>query len=321
MALIEFTKAGIYCPQADVYIDPDKKVGRAIITHAHADHARRGHIRYLSSDVSKPLLKHRLGKRSIQSLPYGKKVKVNGVEISLHPAGHIPGSAQVRLAYKGEIWVITGDYKVVPDGNCEPFEPVRCTHFVTECTFGLPIYHWPDPKVENENLKSWWKQNAAQGITSVLHAYALGKAQRVLSALHEEVGEIYIHESIDLINTILEKYGYRFPQSQVINPYYPPPDLSQALVITPVGFGRNSYFNKIKKKSTAFASGWTLISRFKKEHGFVMSDHADWNELLQAIEDTGAENIYTMHGYTEKFATYLRELGYNAVAAEKSGGR
>ena len=169
--LIRPTPSGLYCEQGDFYIDPKRKVNRAVITHAHSDHARRGSEQYLCSKPCEPLLRLRLGKNiSLQALEYGISTSICGVIISFHPAGHILGSAQIRVEYKGEVWVVSGDYKTYPDPTCDPFEPLRCHTFISECTFGYPIYRWPDPNHEWNHLKKWWKTNREAGLSlSLIH--------------------------------------------------------------------------------------------------------------------------------------------------------
>ena len=221
IVLLQFTNSGIYCKQADVYIDPWKPVNKAILTHAHSDHARVGSKQYLAHKDSELILKYRLGNISLETIDYGKVIQMNGVNISFHPAGHIIGSAQVRLEYKGEIWVVSGDYKVKPDGYTVPFEPVKCQHFITESTFGLPVYNFPDFEDVNTQLNTWVNENAAQGLNSVIIGYALGKAQRILSALKTDQ-PILLHSTIyntnDAVgfdNSRYMKFTQEFKKEQV----------------------------------------------------------------------------------------------------------
>ncbi|MFY9307504.1 MAG: ligase-associated DNA damage response exonuclease [Bacteroidia bacterium] len=315
--LIQFTNRGIYCPQADVYIDPWKPVSKAIITHAHSDHARIGNSSYLSHTDSESILRYRLGEISLQTLPYNETVVMNGVRISLHPAGHVIGSAQVRLEYQGEIWVISGDYKVKKDGLTIPFEPLKCQHFVTESTFGLPIYNFPESGELKMQLNDWVKENAERGLNSVIIGYALGKAQRILNALETDL-PILLHSTIYNTNAALGfdnsryiKFTQEFKKEQ-LNP--------GVVVATGTAVG-SPWLKRFEPYRLAFCSGWMQLRgarrRRNADKGFVMSDHADWKGLNEAVEATGAENVYVTHGYKSVFAAWLRErYKINAVEVE-----
>lgn len=315
MPLLEMTPAGLYCPQADVYIDPSKKVERAIITHAHGDHAKRGMGSYLCHTYSDEVLRYRLGKNiKIQTMDYGATTTINGVKIGFFPAGHIPGSAQVRLAYRDEAWVVTGDYKVEDDGVSTAYEPVPCSHFVSESTFGLPIYKWQDQAVLLASINHWWSNNRAQGINSIIHAYSLGKAQRLIALLDHSIGDIFIHHNIYETNQSLAKY-ITLPACKKMQDYKKANDLGSLIISPQLGFD----FLAIKKFApylTAECSGWMLLEnqrlRRKADAAFALSDHADWDGLLYAIHATGAQNIYLTHGYTQQLSRYLNERGYNA---------
>jgi len=316
MALIEFTDRGLYCPLADVYIDPWRPVARALITHGHADHARPGHGSYLCTGAAAPILKHRLGAIDVQTLGYGETLHMGGVDISFHPAGHVIGSAQIRLARGGEVWVISGDYKTENDGLSEPFEPVRCTHFVSECTFGLPVFKWQPQAQVAQDLNAWWAQNAAHGVTSILGAYSLGKAQRLLTMLDPDVGPILTHGAVAATNTVLRNQGVDLPDTVQVTAELDRKAYPGALVIAPPAALDSAWAKRFGTRSTAFASGWMRMRGVRRrraaDRGFIMSDHADWPGLLQAIAETGAENIYVTHGYTDIFARYLQDQGYNA---------
>jgi putative mRNA 3-end processing factor len=315
--LIQFTNRGIYCPQADVYIDPWKPVSKAIITHAHSDHARIGNSSYLSHTDSESILRYRLGEISLQTLPYNETVVMNGVRISLHPAGHVIGSAQVRLEYQGEVWVISGDYKVKKDGLTIPFEPLKCQHFVTESTFGLPIYNFPESDELKIRLNDWVKENAERGLNSVIIGYALGKAQRILNALETDL-PILLHSTIYNTNAALGfdnsryiKFTQEFKKEQ-LNP--------GVVVATGTAVG-SPWLKRFEPYRLAFCSGWMQLRgarrRRNADKGFVMSDHADWKGLNEAVEATGAENVYVTHGYKSVFAAWLRErYKINAVEVE-----
>ena len=196
MDLLEFTDRGIYCRKADVYIDPWKPVERALITHGHADHARPGHGKYLATAAAAPVIRLRLGDIDLHTVEFGEKRSINGVEFSFHPAGHIPGSAQIRAECRGEIWVVSGDYKVHPDNLSETFEPVRCHSFISECTFGLPVFKWRAQEEVLADINDWWRTNAANGRTSVIGAYSLGKAQRLLAGVDSGIGAIFTHGAV-----------------------------------------------------------------------------------------------------------------------------
>ena len=310
MAIIEFTKKGIYCPEGGFYIDPVSPVSHAVITHGHSDHARKGHKKYLCAKKSLQILKHRLGSIQISGVEYAKNITHNGIKISFHPAGHIFGSAQVRIESKGEIAVISGDYKLQNDGISTPFEPISCHHFVTECTFGLPIFRWqPQSEIKKEILK-WYNTNLSNGITSILSAYSLGKAQRLINLLSDEIENMYIHYTIADLNEVIRKSGGKLPQLPVINPDNPE-ELEGALLIMPSMAAEANWVKKLKNKDTAFASGWMQVRGIRRRRnygrGFVISDHVDWPDLNKAVYATGASKIYPVHGYTDVVSQWFRE--------------
>ena len=319
--LLKFDPYGIYCPQADVYIDPWKPVKNAIITHAHADHAKWGSENYLSHHLSVPILKFRLGDIKVQGINYGEEIVINGVRISLHPAGHIPGSAQIRLEYKGEIWCASGDYKLQLDGISTPFEPVRCHHFVTESTFGLPVYRFPDSQTVHHDINNWWLKNKEEEKTSVIIGYALGKAQRIIKHLDPTIGTIYTHGAVDNLNRILEESGLELPPTQrIVSDTHKSLFKGNIVVATPSAIG-TPWMKRFNPYSIAICSGWMQLRgtrrRKSADRGFVLSDHADWAGLNQAIKETGAENVYVTHGYKSTFARWLREdLHINAVEVD-----
>lgn len=315
--LLQFTKKGIYCPQAKVYIDPWKSVKKAIITHAHADHSRKGMEHYLAHHYSIPIMKARLGNNiNIQGLAYGEVININGVNFSLHPAGHVIGSAQVRVEYKGEVWVVSGDYKTEDDGLSTAFEAIKCHTFITECTFGLPIFQWQPQSEIISDIEQWWRKNQENKVCSVLSAYSLGKAQRLLHNL-PDVGQIYVHNAVFQMNKAIEENGIQLKNKyQAINYDLSKSDFEKALIITPNGGLGNSLQKQIGKYVTASCSGWMQLRGARRrqnlDKGFVLSDHADWTGLNDAIKSTGAENVICTHGYSETFSTWLREQGLNA---------
>jgi putative mRNA 3-end processing factor len=315
--LLKFTNKGIYCPPADIYIDPVKAVDMAVITHAHSDHARYGHKHYLAHKISVPLLKHRLGgKISVQGLDYGGVLTHNGVKISLHPAGHIPGSAQVRLEYNGEIAVVSGDYKLEDDGLTTPFEPVKCNTFVTESTFASPVYKWkPQAEIFN-GINGWWKQNKEESKTSLLFGYSLGKAQRLLHNVDRSIGDVFTHDTISHINTILNKTGFKLPNTGITSALGKKNLPGGSLIIAPSSVRKTPLMQIIGDYSTANASGWMATwktgGKSGIDRGFTLSDHADWDGLCEAVKLTGAENIFVTHGFSRAFVIWLRKNGYNA---------
>ena len=320
MSLIESTDSGLYCKQAGVYIDPWKKVDKAIITHGHSDHSRPGHKAYACVHSSKAILKHRLGPINVTSYAYGDSFSVNGVKFSFHPAGHIIGSAQIRVEYQGEVWVVTGDYKLDDDGISEAFEQLQCHSFITESTFGLPVYNWPDQHTVYNDINNWWSENAEAGQTSLLTAYSLGKAQRILHHLDIDIGPIYCHGAIANMNDALIEAGVKLPYYEKITTDLKPDDYKNALVLAPPAATGSAWMKRFKQVSIGVASGWMALRGARRrrgaDRGFILSDHCDWKGLNQAIKATGAENIYPTHGYTEIFSKWLTSEGYNAQPIE-----
>ena len=311
MSLLEFTSKGIYCPQAKVHIDPWRPVERALITHGHADHSRWGHKSYLCTTLAKPVIRYRLGNINIQSVNYGEPVVINGVKFSFHPAGHIIGSAQIRVEYKGEVWVASGDYKTEADGLSTPFEAIKCHTFITESTFGLPIYRWQKQKDEFASINQWWAGNQAAGKISLLTAYALGKAQRLLHGIDVNIGKIYTHGAIENTNRIIRKQGIALPETIKITPKTSPKDVRGHLIMAPPSVIGSPWIRKFQPLSIGIASGWMALRGTRRrraaDRGFVLSDHADWDGLNQAIDATGAEQVIVTHGYSSIFARWLRE--------------
>jgi len=325
MALLSFTDRGIYCEQADVYLDPWRPVDRALISHGHSDHARWGHKHYLSTHRTAAIMRHRLGDINVESIGFGESRTIKGVEFSFHPAGHIIGSAQIRCAYKGEIWVFTGDYKLQNDGISEPYELVKCHSFITETTFGLPIYRWrPQAEIMAE-INDWWRGNAAEGKTTLVTGYSLGKAQRIIANLDYSIGRVFTHGAIANMNQVLETQGVQLPETTRVTRDVPKEDYPGNLVIAPPGALNGPWARKFKNASTGIASGWMALRGARRrravDRGFVLSDHCDWASLNTAIEATGCEDVFVTHGYTSVFSKWLREQGYNAhvVSTEYEG--
>lgn len=315
--LLEFTDNGIFCEKAGIFIDPWSPVEKAFITHAHSDHLIWGCRRYLAHRDSVPIIKHRLQvDTNVFSTEYGDRTTINGVNFSFHPAGHIPGSSQIRVEYQGEVWVASGDYKVEVDGVSIPFEPVRCHTFITESTFGLPIFSWPSQDVIIRNIEAWWKSNQQNGVTSILFAYALGKAQRILANLNSSIGPIYAHGAVETITALLHSQLKTIPLISRVPVIFSREQMEAALVIAPPSALHSPWLKKFRPYSTAAASGWMAIRGMKRRRridvGFIMSDHADFVGLGDAIKSTGAEKVLVTHGYTASFARWLREKGYDA---------
>jgi putative mRNA 3-end processing factor len=314
--LLTFTDKGIYCPTGDFYIDPWRPVDRALITHGHADHARWGMGSYLATHAALPVMRHRLGEITADGIAFGEVRQIGGARVSFHPAGHVPGSAQIRVEAGGEVWVVSGDYKVVDDGLSEAFEPVKCHHFITESTFGLPVFRWAPQAEIARDLNAWWAGCAAAGKTAFLGAYALGKAQRLMTMLDPDIGPILTHTAVENTNLVLREQGVALPDTIVANGNLKPKDHPHAIVITPPSAMGSAWARKFGPQETAFASGWMAVRGIRRrragDRGFIISDHADWAGLLSAIHETEAENIYVTHGYTDIFMRYLTESGFHA---------
>lgn len=311
--MIELTPYGLYCPMADIFIDPWRPVDKAVITHAHSDHARWGMKSYLAHIHSQEVMKLRLGSEiSLQTVAYHEEVKINGVSVSLHPAGHIPGSSQIRLAYHGKIAVVSGDYKLESDGLSVPFEPVKCHEYVSECTFGLPIYKWQPQREVFENINQWWKTNADNNRNSVIFAYSLGKAQRILNHLETSIGEVFVHGAIWNTNQALLANGVKVLDAEKVTGEMPKSRFKGALIMAPPSAMGTPWLKKFAPFRTAICSGWMNVRGARRRRaadtGFVLSDHADWEGLITAIKSTEAEKVYLTHGSTAVFGRYLEEV-------------
>jgi putative mRNA 3-end processing factor len=320
------TNAGLYCPEGDFHVDPWKPVDRAIITHAHGDHVAWGSTMYLTSAAGSSLLSDRLPPgSSVTPLDYGTPVALNGVSVSLHPAGHILGSSQVRLESHGEVWVVSGDYKTAPDATCAGFEIVPCHTFITESTFGLPIYRWDPQEDLFAAINAWWRGNQAAGKASVIFGYALGKAQRVLSGLDPLIGPIFTHGAVERMTRFYRLAGIALPPTTPVGAAPPDTDWSQALIIGPPSAAGSGWMRRFAPYSTGFASGWMRVRGARRrravDRGFALSDHADWPGLLATIQATGAEQVWVTHGYSGVMARWLQEKGLavQAVATQWEG--
>lgn len=316
--LITLTARGLYCGQGDFYIDPWKPVKKAILTHAHADHAYRGNQSYLVTKEGERLARIRLDHDAdIQTQSYGETADINGVKVSFHPAGHILGSAQVRVEYKGEIWVISGDYKLTPDATCAPFEAVKCHHFITEATFGLPIYRWPPTAQIFEEINSWWRRNQEKGKASVVFAYALGKSQRIMNGIDRSIGPIFTHGSVERLTEAYRESGVDLPPTTYVGSVTNKKDFIGSLIVAPPSAQATTWLRRFGSHSTGFASGWMMVRGARRQRaidrGFVLSDHADWPELQTAVAGAEAETVYVTHGFAPELVRWLKENGVNAV--------
>ncbi|MGB5692677.1 MAG: ligase-associated DNA damage response exonuclease [Flavobacteriaceae bacterium] len=313
--LLAFTDKGIYCSLADVYLDPWRPVNKAIISHGHADHSRAGHSNYITHHRNIPIMHHRLGPVKVKGMDWGESFLINGVKFSLHPAGHIVGSSQIRVEHKGEVWVFSGDYKDEADGIATPFEPVRCHTFITECTFGLPAFKWSPQAEVFRDINQWWAGNKSEGLTSVLFGYSLGKAQRLIKYLDPSIGQVYTHAAVENLNEVIRKIA-PLPQTIRITRDTTKEKLAGNIVIAPPSAHGSPWLKKMVPYVTASASGWMMFRGARRrraiDKGFVLSDHCDWQGLLSSIEATGANRVICTHGYSEIFSRFLREKSYEA---------
>jgi putative mRNA 3-end processing factor len=315
--LIVTRPEGLFCPPGGFYVDPWQPVDRAIITHAHADHARFGSTRYLAAAPAERVLRTRLGDIALQSIDYGATLDINGVAVSLFPAGHVLGSAQVRLAVGGRVWVVSGDYKLDFDPTCAPFEPVRCDVFVTESTFGLPVFRWQDPAAVFAQLNAWWARNAAARRTSIVYCYAFGKAQRILAGIDASIGPVLCHGAVARLNHAYEASGVALAPWRRVADVADPEVLRRALVLAPPSAQGSAWVRRFGTDrddySDAFASGWMQLRGARRrralDRGFVLSDHADWPGLNRAIAASGAGRVIVTHGYAPIVVRWLEEQG------------
>jgi putative mRNA 3-end processing factor len=319
--LITLTERGLYCESGGFYIDPWRPTPHAVVTHAHSDHASAGSMRYTASGHTCRLIEHRLrlGSDRLDAMEFGEKRRFGDVWVSLHPAGHVLGSAQVRIESAGAggpVWVITGDYKTDADPTCEAFEAVACDVFLTESTFGLPIYRWPRQESEFAEINRWWRANAERGRTSVILAYSLGKAQRIMAGVDASIGPIGVHGAVDPINAVYRACGVELPDWVHANVETAPLLKGSGLIIAPPSAVGTTWLRKFagaEGYSTGFASGWMRVRGRRRwqsvDRGFVISDHADWPGLLRTIRETGAARIGVTHGSSEALARYLSEQG------------
>lgn len=322
--LIRFTAKGIFCPQGNFYIDPWQPVSRAVITHGHGDHARPGNDAYLAHPLTVAIMHHRLGGHQYQCLDWDVPLMINGVRLSLHPSGHIIGGSQVRLEYKGEVAVAGGDFKLVDDGISGRFEPLRCDTFITESTFGLPIYNWQPQNEIFKAIRDWIAKNKSNGKSSVLIAYSLGKAQRIIEALRPLDEIIWAHGAVyNMQQTLIDAGVPLLPVKRVL-PETKKEDLKEAIIIAPPGAEGSSWMKRFTPYEAAICSGWMRVRgnvrRSKAERGFALSDHADWNDLLEAARATGAGQVFVTHGFQAAFSRYLNEIGIDSAEVQTQFG-
>ena len=309
--------AGLYCPAGDFYVDPWRKVDRAVITHAHADHARTGHRHYLAAQRGVGVLRARLGRIDVTGLAWGEPVVIGGARVSLHPAGHILGAAQVRIEVGGQVWVVAGDYAFSTQGDvnptCDAFEPVRCDCFVTEATFGLPIYRWPRQADVFGDMARWWQANAQAGEASLVGAYSLGKTQHVLACIEPAIGPIYVHPAAQAINEAHVAEGVALPPVRDWRELEDARALRGALIVAPPSAQAPWRWQREVRVRESFASGW--MQQHKARHragldrGFVLSDHADWPGLLAAVQATRCSRVIVTHGDEAVLVRALEERG------------
>ncbi len=323
--LIVATADGLYCPAGDFYIDPWRPVRRAVITHAHGDHLRPGSREYLTSVAGAALAARRLPADAVvNTIGYGESRHLGETAVSLHPAGHVLGSSQVRVEHRGAIWVVSGDYKRDPDPTCAPFEPVACDVFISEATFALPAYRWPSPAAVVGEIHEWWQVNRSRGIASVLFAYALGKAQRVLAELTRFTGEaVYVHGAVATLTDTYRDQGVKMLPTLPIADA-PAGHYAGALIIAPPSAAGSAWMRRFGDYSTGFCSGWMRVRGDRRrrgfDRGFVLSDHADWPSLLRTFEDGGARRVLLTHGHGDTMSRYLRERGIDAAVMRTEYG-
>jgi len=310
--LIQLTKKGLYCARGDFYIDPWQPVDTAVITHGHSDHARTGSKQYHASASCVPLLRHRLGQIRVEGHQWGKPLQLSETKVSFHPAGHILGSAQIRVEHNGNVWVMSGDYKRTPDASCEAFEVVPCDVFISEATFALPVYSWEPGEITAKKIFNWLHQDRNR--PSIVFCYALGKAQRILAEMKRYTNEtIYLHGSMAELTRLYRDQGIPMLPTELVTDLPKDFDFSGKLILAPPSAHRSVWMKRFKEPQTAFASGWMQIRGARRrggyEKGFVLSDHADWRELIQTITETKAKKVYLTHGREDVLARYLREKG------------
>jgi putative mRNA 3-end processing factor len=335
--LLIATDAGLACPRGGFVIDPRGSVDLALLTHGHADHARAGSRRYVATRTSLPLLRHRLAGAELEGLAYGERRRFGDVTVSMHPAGHMLGSAQIRIEGEGrdgktEVWVVTGDFKRAHDPSCTEFEPLRCDVLICEATFALPIYRWRPPSEVIDEIVAWWRANAAEGRCALLCCYAAGKAQRILVELGRrgdvDLEQIFVHGAMEPGNVAYRESGISVPEVLGVTGLAKKHDFSKALVLAPPSALRSVWSRRLGEFEAAFASGWTRLRGYRRRYGyargFELSDHADWPALLRTVHESGAREVRVTHGYAVEFSRWLEEQGLRSsviesIAAARAG--
>jgi putative mRNA 3-end processing factor len=336
------TSAGLYCEAGGFHVDPWLPVDRALITHAHGDHAHGGSAAYLCAAAGEGVLRRRLPDATIETLPYGRRLRIGDVDVSFHPAGHVLGSAQIRIECRGDVWVVSGDYKRAPDPTCAPFEPLRCHTFITEATFALPVYSWDAPSSVVGEILAWWQANRADDRPSVLFCYVLGKAQRILAELIGRAdAPIHLHGAMCGMTDAYRDAAIAMAPTERITDDMRGKALARSLVLAPLSARGTRWMTRLPRASDAFASGLMRVRGVRRQRafdrGFALSDHADWNALLSTIDETGASRVLVTHGWSDALARYLSETrgletgtlktayegeaGELAQASEESGAR
>ena len=311
---------GLYCAPGDFFVDPVAPVARAVITHGHADHARAGHGTVIATPQTLAIMAERYGADfagSVQPLAYGESVARDGVDVTLVPAGHVLGSAQAVVAWKGLTMVVSGDYKRRRDPTCPPFEPVPCDVFISEATFGLPVFRHPDDAHEIAKLLRSVQQFPERA--HMVGAYALGKAQRIIRLLREAGWErtIYVHGALDRLNHLYEKHGVPLgplaPATSDVKQ-----DFAGQIIIAPPGALADRWSRRFPDPVTAFASGWMQVRARARQRGvelpLVISDHADWDELTATVDELRPGELWITHGREEALMRWADLHGIKARA-------
>ncbi len=315
---MSFLNHQLYIDRIDTYIDPMVPRDRAIVTHGHADHARFGHKHVIATPETIEIMKVRYGENAAekwQSLPYRQPLDLGGVTLTLYPAGHILGSAQALLECDGERIVVTGDFKRGHDSTCADFEVVPCNILVTEATFGLPVFQHPDPKDEIRKLLISLEQQPERA--HLIGAYALGKAQRVIRLLREEGYDkpIYLHGAQVKLCNLYQELGVDLGELRKAT-VDQKEQFKGAVVIAPPSALKDRWSRRFPDPVISMASGWMHVKQRARQRGaelpLILSDHADWNELIQTIHDTGAKKIWVTHGREDALVYYCRQQGLEA---------
>ncbi len=320
-ALIQLRPEGLYCPAGDFHIDPWRPVPRALITHGHADHARSGMGAYDCAEEGLAIVRHRLADPDrLTGWRYGERRCIGAVEVSFHPAGHILGSAQIRIDDGRSCWVVTGDYKRAADATCAPFEVVPCDVLISEATFALPCYRWPPLDAVVDQIVAWWDECARAGRPALLLCYALGKAQRLLAAIGERYGEqrcVYLHGAMTELVRLYREAGVAMAPTALVSEEPRQHDFAGELILAPPSAAGSPWMKRLRNASTAFASGWMLLRGNRRrrgfDRGFVLSDHADWPALQATVRECGAQKVYATHGQSAAWVRYLNEQGVRAA--------